>query len=82
MARRFDCRLNGDELWVARDPEHHYITKFRLRYGIWKLGHKKGRIMIEGFARLIMTMGYYAEDLKFRHKISKANYDQLMNSIK
>ena len=39
--------------------------------------------MIEGgpFARLIMTMGYYDEDavLKFRHKISKANYDQLMN---
>ena len=83
MKERFDCRLSGDELWVARDPEHHYLTKFRLRYGTWKLGHKRGRIIIEGgpFARLIMTMGYYDEDavLKFRHKISKANYDQLMN---
>ena len=83
--KRFDCRLSGDELWVARDPKHHYLTKFRLRYGEWVRGSKRGRIKIKEnhlplhIPRVTMTMGYYENlNMEFNLKLRESNYNMIM----
>jgi hypothetical protein len=87
--RRFDCAIVENELWVARDSEHHYITKFTLRYGEWKVGNKRGVIGIKDYStgvsysypspRVTMTVGYYEnQNIKFNLKLRESNYNILM----
>ena len=82
----------GNELCVARDPEHHYLIKFTLKNGRWILGCKRGRIRMKLKkmkgncsllllrTRLTMTMGYYEESVELGMYIKESTLNLLMDS--
>ncbi len=79
--KRYDCGIIGEELCVARDPEHHYLIKFIIRGGEWVFGCKKGRVRIRGNpfkAKITMTMGYYKESVELRMKLKESTLKILM----
>ena len=79
--KKFDCGLIDEELCIARDPQHHYITKFTIKGGKWVFGCKKGRVRIRGNpfkAKITMTMGYYEEPMKLNAKIKESYLTLLM----
>ena len=86
--KRFDCGLIGEELCVARDPEHHYLIKFTLKNAKWILGCKRGRVRVKmkgnysllSRTGLTMTMGYYEESVELGMHIKESTLNLLMNS--
>ena len=81
--KRFDCGLIGEELCVARDPEHHYLIKFTLKNAKWIMGCKRGRVRVKGNAnkvKLVMTMGYYEEPVELGMHIKESTLNLLMDS--
>lgn len=84
--KKFDCKIVDNELWVARDSGHHYLTKFTLSNGKWIIGNKRGKIDFikcgKGifYPRIIMTMGYYENPEKdFGLRIRESNYELIMS---
>ena len=87
--KRFDCGLIGEELYVARDPEHHYLIKFTLKNAKWILGCKRGRVRVKRMkgnylllsrTGLTMTMGYYEESVELGMYIKESTLNLLMDS--
>ena len=79
--KKFDCGLIGEELCVAKDPEHHYLIKFIIKGGEWIFGSKR-KVRIRGNpfkVKITMTMGYYEEPVKLRAKIKESSLNLLMN---
>ena len=82
--KRFDCGLIGEELCVARDPEHHYLIKFTLKNAKWIFGCKRGRVRIRGNplkSKVTMTMGYYKEPVELRMKLKESTLKILMEMV-
>ena len=86
--KRFDCGFIGEELCVARDPEHHYLIKFTLKNAKWILGCKRGQVRVKmkgnyslvSRTELTMTMGYYEESVELRMHIKESTLNLLMDS--
>jgi hypothetical protein len=81
--KKFDCGVIGEELCVARDPEHHYLIKFTIKgNGKWIFGCKRGHVRIRGNpfkSKITMTMGYYEKPVKLNTKIKESSLTLLMN---
>jgi hypothetical protein len=77
--KRFDCGLIGKELCVARDSEHHYLIKFILKEGKWRM-NKRGAVRVKGcpFPKITMTMGYYKEQVELRMRLKESTLNILM----
>ena len=77
--KRFDCGLIGEELCVARDPEHHYLIKFNLGKGKWRM-NKRSAVRVKGcpFPKITMTMGYYKEPVELRMSLKESTLKILM----
>ena len=78
----YDCGVIGNKLYVARDNEHHYITKFTLD-GEFRMTNKR-LIMFKIIGnwrevKVNFSMGYYKNSVKLNRRLNKKVYEALIN---
>ena len=77
--KRFNCGIIGEELCIAREPKHHYLIKFTLKEGKWRM-NKRGVVRVKGcpFPKITMTMGYYEKPMSLNTKIKESTLTLLI----